>query len=140
MAREVQILTWCDNHGDEKVPGEAKARIHPVTGKPVKVDLCGQCDDQITALVAPVAALLDKFGTADKKPSAARRNVVKRPSAALPCKSKKCKERFDNFRALTLHCRANHPELMTDCPVCHAKTLDLPKHNRQKSHPVPQVA
>lgn len=64
MAREVRILTWCDNtkkHGDET--DVAAEPLPPITigGKPRQLDLCAECRVE---LVEPLRALLETEGRA----------------------------------------------------------------------------
>lgn len=96
MAREVQIITWCDRCLSEGLQVNATEFAGVNTaGMRVLVDLC---DDCLIKYMSPALAVLDTFGRAEAKaPHATRR------SGPAPGPCPECHKEFASSQSLGMH-------------------------------------
>jgi C2H2-type zinc finger len=95
MAREVQIITWCDYCLAEGVntPGSEVLGLNS-GGIRVMVDLC---EEHIQTLIKPAVATFDAHGRVMEKPSHSRRSA----KATGPCPE--CGGVFSTSQSLGMH-------------------------------------
>jgi hypothetical protein len=118
MANEVQILTWCDIHlqeKDEHVPGTEYV-VQIGKGQPVVVDLCPDC-------VGPLATVTDLLAAYGRKPNTNGVATRKPKAAAAPAPVASgsdvhvcpdCGHASPNRKSLAGHTRAVHELLLSE--------------------------
>jgi len=96
VAREVQIITWCDRCLTEgqQVNATEYAGLNS-TGVRVLVDLCEECQ---TNYVAPALDVFDTFGRSEPKTAHQRRHNT--PTTG-PCPE--CGKEFSSTQSLGMH-------------------------------------
>jgi hypothetical protein len=110
MAREVQILTWCDNclaTDGSQVEATEQVGLNS-NGIRVLIDLCEPC---VEALLLPAMLTFDAYGRNEPKPkrkspkaSAAKAEVPKtETSGDHLCEVEGCGRSFEKAQALGMH-------------------------------------
>jgi hypothetical protein len=99
MAREVQIMTWCDhclNEENLQVEGMTYVGLNSA-GARVEIDLCAECAE---SFLTPALSALDAYGRDEPKPK--RRKRVESPApAGGQCPD--CDKTFPTKQALGMH-------------------------------------
>ena len=96
MAREVQIITWCDHclAEGQQVDAAEYAGLN-TAGVRVLVDLCEEC---LATYINPALEVLDNFGRGEPKASSHRRHNT--PTTG-PCPE--CGKEFASTQSLGMH-------------------------------------
>lgn len=97
MAREIQIVTWCDQCLAEGQQVDASERAGlSSSGARVTVDLC---DDHAEEYLALALSVFDTYGRTEAKAPRAPR----RASAAAPGPCPECEKEFPSPQSLGMH-------------------------------------
>jgi hypothetical protein len=105
--KETQVHSFCDNHGEARVPA-THVDVEVLVGESGvrKIDLCDGCRDGI---LGPVEALLP-FGT----PVEQRRRKPRRTVKQFRCPVEDCPTESVSRKALSTHLRAVHQTSIKD--------------------------
>jgi len=101
MAREVQIVTWCDQHLSEgqHTPGSEYAGLNSA-GVRVILDLC---EEHAQEFIKPTLVVFDAHGRIEAKPERTPRSsrTRKQSEATDPCPD--CGAMFGTVQAMGMH-------------------------------------
>lgn len=126
------IRTVCDQHqaAGETVDASLRQVNHPLTGKPVEMDLCDPHWKDFTEALTYAVQVMDKYGQAPAAKPAAKQP---RPPAGPPVQCPHCPETAATVTGLAAHARINHPDQLIACPVgngCTSRMLDVAVHTK----------
>lgn len=147
---EIIRKVLCDRHGASGERVEGAPRMYTITGSRRLMDMCDPCDLWAAELVAPLVALLDKYGVAEAGEFGGQSKLS--GPLELPVKASKlprdgagrlvcpgnngtCTFRVESSSSMGQHLRT-HPELLLRCdvPRCGEFVSDLRTHKYRK-HP-----
>lgn len=106
MAREVQIMTWCDHclaADNENVAGSERVGINSA-GVQVVIDLCDDCAE---AFIQPALSTFDAYGRTEPKKRKSRK-VTPSVVDGVPCDQPGCDRVLNSLQALGMHKYRSH--------------------------------
>lgn len=107
--KEVTIVAYCDGNHENREPSSVERTVTIDGSKPVILDLCGECDKAILALLALMeqgAVLPQAKKPAAKKASPTEASVTALSNESLSCPE--CEYTGPNRAALGQHTRGSH--------------------------------